>query len=238
MSDVQFHSFPGPEALAAAAARDWVGCLKARDRSRAYSVALAGGRIVKPFYQAVAGQSSPGLFENVHFFWGDERCVPPGDSESNFALAHTHLFQPLAIPAACLHRIQGELDPAEAARLAELEMRRTLETHAGSQPVLDQVFLGMGEDGHIASLFPGEPPAAMASAAVYRPVLAPKPPPRRITLGYPALAAARAVWVLASGSGKEPAFRGLRENNLALPIVRVALSRSQLVVYEDISLPK
>lgn len=236
MSAVRFHSFPGPEALAAAAGRDWVGRLEARDRSRTYAVALAGGRIVKPFYQAVAEMSSPGLFENVHFFWGDERCVPPGDPESNFALAQAHLFQPLAIPGACIHRIQGELDPAEAARLAEGEMRRVLGASADAQPILDQVFLGMGEDGHVASLFPSESSAAMASAAVYRPVLAPKPPPQRITLGYPALAAARAVWVLVSGSGKESAFQGFLMKKSLTPIVRVAASRSQLVVYEDISL--
>ena len=73
--------------------------------------------------------------------------------------------------------------------------------------MLDLVFLGLGEDGHVASLFPEETEADRASHAIYRPVIATKPPPRRITLGYPAIAAAREVWVLASGAGKEDALR-------------------------------
>jgi 6-phosphogluconolactonase len=235
VSAVVLKSFASSAALAEAAAQDWVARLQVRDPSRPYGVALAGGRIVKAFYQAVLALKPQALLVNVHFFWGDERCVPADHAESNFAVAQEHLLQPLGVPALQVHRIEGELDPALAARKAEEQMRRILPTGPAGQPRLDLVFLGMGEDGHVASLFPGEAPAAAASPAVYRPVLAPKPPPQRITLGYPAVAAAREVWVLASGSGKEAAFRGLGEKNSALPIVKLAVARSELVVYEDIS---
>ena len=113
---------------------------------------------------------------------------------------------PLGIPAHHIHRIRGETPPGAAAAQAETELRDLAPPGQGGQPVLDLVFLGMGEEGHVASLFPGEPPEIVASPAVYRPVTASKPPPRRITLGYPAIAAARQVWVLAAGPGKDQAF--------------------------------
>ena len=237
MGSLEVHAFGDPSALAAAAADAWVTRLQERDRALPYGVALAGGRIVKAFFDAIvaAAEGELTLFENVHFFWGDERCVPPMDPESNFAIAEKHLFIPLSIPRQQLHRIHGEVDEQYAANEAEAELCRIMPMNNVGQPVLDQVFLGLGEDGHVASLFPGESPAVMESPRVYRPVVASKPPPKRITIGYPALAAAQEVWILASGSGKETAFAKFRAGDDSLPASRIVASRERTVVYEDIS---
>jgi len=95
------------------------------------------------------------------------------------------------------------------------------------------VFLGMGEEGHVASLFPGEPEEIAASPAVYRPVTVPKPPPRRITLGYPAIRAARQVWVLAAGPGKAPALRQSLDPAGNTPLARVLKERRHTCILTD-----
>jgi 6-phosphogluconolactonase len=112
----------------------------------------------------------------------------------------SRLLAPLKMPHDRVHRIKGEIEPAAAAREASAEFASVV------RPVLDFVFLGMGEDGHIASIFPGDAMEEMARE-FYRAVIAPKPPPRRITLAMHTMVAARNAWVLASGNGKEEALR-------------------------------
>jgi 6-phosphogluconolactonase len=103
------------------------------------------------------------------------------------------------------------------------------------QPVLDLIFLGLGEDGHVASLFPGEPEALIADPAVYRTVKnSPKPPPDRVTLGYPAIIAAHQVWMLASGAGKEVALRQSLLGDARTSFGRVLQRRDHTRVYTDI----
>lgn len=200
------------------------------------AVALSGGRIAKGFFSAVArlaterGQS----LAHVHFFWGDERCVSPTDAESNYRSAAELLFSPLGLPAQNIHRIRGEDEPEQAAREAEAELRRFAPTNASGQPVLDLVLLGMGEDGHIASLFPGETEELMSSAAVYRTVTASKPPPHRITLGYDTLAGARNIWVLAAGAGKETALRESLAPAGQTPLARMLRARLGTKIFTDL----
>jgi 6-phosphogluconolactonase len=169
----------------------------------------------------------------VHFFWSDERCVPSDDPESNFCVAHDLLLNPLRIPGEQIHRVRGEEPPALAAAQAETELRR-IAPSKGGQPLLDLVFLGMGEDGHVASLFPGESEKTMASQAVYRPVVAVKPPPQRITMGYATIAAARQTWVLASGADKEVALRESLAPAGQTPLARVLRSRRQTKIFTNI----
>lgn len=200
-------------------------------------VAVSGGRIAKDFFTSLArltheqGRS----LAQVHFFWADERCVPPDDAESNYRSAAELLIVPLGLPVQNVHRLRGEDDPDRAAQAAEAELRRWAAASSGSQPVLDLVLLGMGEDGHVASLFPGEPEEVMGSGAVYRPVIASKPPPRRITLGYGAIAAAREVWVLASGVGKEAALRESLSPTGTTPLARVLQSRASTRIFTDLA---
>lgn len=170
----------------------------------------------------------------VHFFWADERCVPPEHAESNYRVAREVLFDPLGIPSLQVHRIQGEKPPEAAATQAESEICRIAPLNRRGQPVLDLVFLGMGEDGHVASLFPGEPETVKESTAVYRTVTAPKPPPERITFGYSTIAVAREVWVLVSGTGKESALRDALASEGASPLCRVLRSRERTRIFSDV----
>ncbi|MBI5801408.1 MAG: 6-phosphogluconolactonase [Verrucomicrobia bacterium] len=202
------------------------------------SVALSGGRIAQDFFRAVARLAKGGgqSLAHVHFFWADERCVPPYHAESNYRSAAELLFTPLGLPTQNLHRILGEAEPEFAAREAESELRRLAPTCSTGQPMLDLVLLGMGEDGHIASLFPGEPAAAVNSPSVYRAVTASKPPPRRITLGYAAIAAAREVWVLVSGPGKGEALRESLFPEPRTPLARALHERGRSRIFTDITL--
>src|SRR4051794_25837114 len=115
MAKIDLLKFATDDDLVQAASNQWLDLLAA-SKSPSFSVALSGGRIARKFYSTVA--KSPGAkqrLERVHFFWGDERCVPPNDPESNFGLAHELLFAPLQIPSAQIHRIRGELEPEKAA---------------------------------------------------------------------------------------------------------------------------
>src|SRR5439155_22272490 len=143
----------------------------------AFRVALAGGSIARLFFPSLA--RLPLDWSSVDFFWADERAVPPHHPDSNFGEADRLWLTPAGVPAERIHRIHGE-DPdlRQAAQTYAAELRRI----AGDPPGLDFALLGVGPDGHIASLFPGHP-ALKEEQAVAVPVEdAPKPPARRITL--------------------------------------------------------
>ena len=225
-------AFANKAALVENAAAQWLELLAKRDVGRPFTVALSGGRTPRLLYDSVAELAQPSAFDNVHFFWGDERVVPPTDDESNFKLADDGLFRPLQIPLGQVHRVQTERSETEAVQLATDELEQLTDSQANGQPVIDLVFLGMGEDAHVASLFPGDT-EAIESKAVYRAVTGPKPPPRRITLGYPALAAAREVWVLASGEGKAESLRASLANGSDTPLGRVLQTREHTEILTD-----
>ncbi len=231
MGDFELRKFEGAEELARTAAQEWVRSLATRGASgQLYSSALSGGRIATTFLSAVRNdvRQAPHALDGVQFFWADERCVPPDDHESNFRLAQEALFKPHGIPESQIHRIRGEAPPQEAARQASEELARLFPPGPAGQPVFDLIFLGMGGNGHVASLCPGEPEELIANPAVYRPIFnSPKPPPTRITLGYPAIAAAKEVWVLIAGSGKESALRESLAPSGKTPLARVLQSRSR-----------
>jgi 6-phosphogluconolactonase len=173
----------------------------------------------------------------VHFHWGDERCVPPEHADSNYKLAQTALLDPAGIALEQRHRLRGELPPDEAARLAEAELARVTGTASGRVPVLDLVFLGMGEDGHVASLFPGAPESVVTSPRWVIPVIGPKPPPQRLSLTFQVLAAAKEVWVLASGVGKEEALRESLRLGGSTPLAHLLSLRSHTRIMTDLPLP-
>lgn len=238
--NLQVRHLPTPEELAQAAAAELLGLLVRRPDAHApFGIALSGGRIAQPFYrQIVAGaKGRGGLFEEVHFFWADERCVAPRRPDNNYAVAQAELFYPLDIAVQNIHRIRGEVDERYAVDEAEAELCRLMPLDETGQPILDLVILGMGEDGHVASLFPEEGPEWVGDRRVYRAVTATKPPPRRITLGYQPILVAREAWVLASGIGKLPAYRALVAGDERLPIARVISGRSHTLIFQDIEKP-
>ena len=162
---------------------------------------------------ALAGGTTPGAayrlpeledWSAVQLWFGDERCVGPEDPDSNYGMARRTLLDHAA--GAVVHRIAGELGAEAAASAYERELRATLATPDGEPPVLDVVLLGIGEDGHTASLFPGNPALQVVGVACVGVHEAPKPPPDRVSLTLEALRAARSCVLLASGAAKAPAL--------------------------------
>ena len=236
MKNHELITFASADELAQAGASDWLHAIAAaNDASASYCVALSGGRISLKFFNAFVDQASARRISTrlVHFFWADERCVPPDDAESNFRTAHELLFTPLRIDDAQIHRIRGEDSPEIAAQKALMEISRIAPKNPGGLPVLDLIFLGMGEDGHVASLFPGKTEGTLP-AEIFCPVKhSPKPPPDRVTLSYSTIAAAKNVWVLASGAGKKPALLDSLSPKGCTPLARVIQSRQNTKIFCD-----
>jgi 6-phosphogluconolactonase len=205
--------------LARAAAVGWVESVGSGSVRR---LALSGGRVAAPFYRECVANSRRERVSwgEVDIFWADERCVGPEDGASNYGVARRQLLGPLGLAPERVHRIRGELEPGEAAAAAEKELRGV------GGGVLDLVILGMGEDGHVASLFPPVTDVPGGVGRLYVAVLGPKPPPWRVTLTYGALAAAREVWVLVSGAGKAGALGRALAGDGTLPLGRVLAERS------------
>ncbi|GMU62425.1 MAG: 6-phosphogluconolactonase [Myxococcaceae bacterium] len=157
-----------------------------------FHCALTGGSAARALYPRLVRAKVD--WAKTHFHFSDERCVPPDDAESNFRLAQEVLLGPCGVPSAHVHRMAGERPPAEAAR----------EYEAGL-PTLDVVHLGVGPDGHVASLFPGHALLHEERARVAALTDSPKPPPARLTLTLAALREARAVWFLVTGEAKRDA---------------------------------
>jgi 6-phosphogluconolactonase len=207
----ELSTYGNADDLVSAAARAWLNEVDSVSRGgKPYCVAVSGGRIALKFFAAAAAEATArkATLEGVHFFWADERCVPPDDPESNFKLADEALFRPLKVPAAQIHRIRGEDPPETAAKFAEAELVAVAPKNAEYQPVLDLVILGMGEDGHTASLFPTSPAGVWEITSPFFVVEnSPKPPPTRISMSFKTIVAARNVWALISGTGKAQALQ-------------------------------
>jgi 6-phosphogluconolactonase len=172
------------------------------------SFALSGGKTVGPIYRTLADMPLP--WERVDFYFADERCVPPDHLESNYFLAEQTLFRPAGVKLDQVRRMEGEREDRDAA---------ARDYEALLPPTLDVVLLGMGEDGHTASLFPG---LAAVEERVRRvlAVVGPKPPPWRLTLTLPVLVGARKVLFAMAGEGKRDALRRVLAGE-DLPAARV-----------------
>ncbi len=195
-----------PAGLAATAAREFAaraaGAVRERGR---FAVALAGGSTPRSAYELLARDYADGVdWRRVHFFFGDERPVPPDHPDSNYRMAREALLA--KVPAGSVHRMRGELPPEEAALLYEEELRSFF---AGEPvPRFDLILLGLGEDGHTASLFPHTRALEETGRLVVaNPV--PKLGTTRITLTLPVINAARAVIFLVSGREKAEALRAV-----------------------------
>jgi len=121
-----------------------------------FDIALSGGNSPKILFDVLAGNFAGKIFwDNVHFWWSDERCVPPEDNESNYKMAKEHLLDPLIIATTHIHRIKGEISPEDSSKEYSDEIKTNLKKRGGI-PVFDLILLGMGPDGHTASLFPDQ----------------------------------------------------------------------------------
>ncbi len=195
---------PDPESVAERAAAHVERALaRARAERGVAHLALSGGTTPGRTYELLGASGSE--LQDVDVWFADERCVVPDDEESNYRLARETLLEPAGIDAARVHRMPGELGPDLGAESYELELLSTLGEEP-VPPVLDLVVLGIGPDGHIASLFPGAPTLGAGESAICHGVSdSPKPPPQRITLSLAVLHAARECLLLATGAGKADA---------------------------------
>lgn len=170
-----------------------------------FSIALAGGHTPRDLYETLAGEPylSRIAWDTWSVWWGDERCVPPTDEMSNYGLAAEALLSRVPIPAEHVHRIRGEAGSQAAAVAYENELR----DHFGSgMPQFDLILLGLGEDGHTASLFQGTQVLQETRHAVV-PSVAPWPPYDRVTLSLPVINAAQRALFMVVGREKAHILR-------------------------------
>ena len=196
----------------------------ARVRRADVHIAMAGGSTPQRAYELLAQMQ--GTWAHVHLWLGDERCVPADHEDANQRMVAESLLQRVrSSESPHLHPVRGELGPEDAAWLYANEIVRAM----GERPVFDLVLLGLGPDGHTASLFPGHPAAQAVEAPVIGVRGAPKPPPERITLTLPVLGHARFTMLLATGEAKREALAGVRAGDERLPPARLGDALDEIV---------
>jgi len=225
-----------PDDVASQAAIEFeVRARAAIDEHGWFAVALSGGKTPAAFHSLLASPKYADDIDwpNIHFFWADERCVPPDDERSNYKQALDALLAPLRIPEANVHRMRGELEPHAGA----LDYCAQLHKFFGETIRFDAIYLGLGDDGHTASLFPGN--AALDEretlcVAVHAPEN--KVAPWRLTLTYPVLNGARSALFLVDGERKATVLARVLEGPSdvhALPAQGVSPKRGSLIWLVD-----
>jgi 6-phosphogluconolactonase len=202
MMSVEIHAFEDPEELSRAAGNVFVeqAAQSVAERGR-FLVALNGGNTPTRLFELLATDYRERIdWSSVHAFWGDERCVPPDDAGSSYGQARTLLLSRVPIPESNIHRIKGELAPVEASQDYAAILKRFASPPL-DWPRFDLVYLGMGEDGHTASLFPGSPvdisQPVMPVTAHYQ-----DRPADRVTLTPLVINRARMIVFMATGENK------------------------------------
>ena len=210
-----------PADFAAEAARFILG--HARDAIAArglFRLALSGGNTPRAVHAELARLGADLAWNRVQITFGDERCVPPDHADSNYRMARETLLEAVAIPTGNVFRIRGEIAPAVAAQEYEDKLAAVSARYGEPRYVHDLVLLGLGEDGHTASLFPGSP-ALDETVRNVIPATGPKPPPQRITMTFPLLNAARHVCFLVTGVGKHALVEEIAAGGSTYPAGRV-----------------
>lgn len=185
-----------------------------RQEGRTCSVALAGGSTPRKLYQLLTHPpyKSQMAWNHLRIFWGDERQVPPDHQDSNFRMAQKALLSHVPIPSQQVFRIEGELPPDEAAMRYETVLREQFGVMNGDVPRFDLILLGMGADGHTASLFPGTT-AVEESDKLVAVAWVEKFQTHRVTMTPPVLNAAKEVIFLISGRDKASALQSVLEGS-------------------------
>jgi 6-phosphogluconolactonase len=236
-ADAQVRIFEPAAELFGAAAEEFcrIGAESISQRGK-FCVALSGGSTPKALHHELATTFATRLpWEKVFFFWGDERHVPPDFPESNFRMAKETLLSQLPVPVKNIYRMPGELPDAEqAALIYEQALREFFHPSSGEFPRFDFVLLGVGPDGHTASLFPGTKALAEAQRLVVGNWVE-QHSTWRITFTYPLLNAAANLMFLVSGGGEKPEIvrKALREPAANLPCQKVQPINGKLMWYLD-----
>jgi 6-phosphogluconolactonase len=177
-----------------------------------FAVALSGGSAAKMLFSGLFRLPlEDAQLDKWYFFWADERCVPLTDSRSNYNLAGREFFDKIDIPEQNIYPVEDSLSPHAAATAYQAAIESFFNTAAGEVPVFDLILLGLGEDGHTASLFPGSDEVEEKQRLVVSVKHSPKPPPERVTFTLPLINNARNVLFITAGSGKTKILERLNE---------------------------
>lgn len=174
-------------------------------------LAVSGGKTPELLFKHMREADFP--WQQLGFFFVDERAVPPDNAQSNFRLAEENFLKPLGFPESNVHRILGEMDPTAAAERYSAEIRDAFQIAPGKIPVFDVIHHGMGTDGHTASLFPGEP-LIEDRKGIAAAVVASAEPKHRVTLLPGVLLVARATVFLVDGADKNTALQNVLTGEL------------------------
>ncbi|MBI5777605.1 MAG: 6-phosphogluconolactonase [Nitrospirae bacterium] len=203
-----------------------------------FRLALSGGSTPKALYALLAGTGLVKRLDwrRVAVFFGDERCVPPEHADSNFRMANETLIKPLDIPQDRIFRMHGEDEPDQAARRYEESLRKEFGAPAPAWPRFDLILLGLGDDGHTASLFPGTPALSEQKRLVV-PNPAPQGAKQRLTFTVPLINQAQTVVFLVSGKSKAPALKAVLEDrtadNAKFPAKLIQPEKGRLIWFLD-----
>ena len=192
-----------------------------------FRIALSGGNTPAPVYARLAAQADDLPWDRIRFTFGDERCVPPDDPQSNFRMARQNLFVPAAVPEKSIMRMRGEIDPQIAAEKYEQQLDAIAAERGESMYQHDLILLGLGDDGHTASLFPGT--AALEETT--RRVVAnfvPKLSAWRLTFTFPLINRARHILFLIGASKSPELIECLLEGDRQFPAARVDPSAGEV----------
>jgi 6-phosphogluconolactonase len=208
-----------------------------KNKKQYFFLALSGGNTPITFYKRLARvpYQLQVAWKFLHLFWVDERCVPADHPQSNYGLTHSNLLAQLNIPETNIHRIRGEADPAKEARKYAAEIENTLTATDQRWPQFDWILLGLGSDGHTASLFPGSPvleeESALCAVAVQ-----PESGQSRITFTLPLINHARRITFLVTGESKAGIVADILkrpEKSQLLPAAKVQPGHGHVEWYLD-----
>ncbi len=192
-----------------------------------FRLALAGGETPAAVYAKLAEIIGDLPLQKVQITFGDERCVTPDHEHSNYRMANESLLSRVPLPAGNVFRMRGEIDPVEAALEYESKLAAVAARLGEARYVHDLILLGMGADGHTASLFPGSPALNEITRNII-PATGPKPPPQRLTMTFPLLNAAREVCFLIADPSQKPVLQEVLAGNPIYPASLVRPSAGRL----------
>ncbi|MEL7585672.1 MAG: 6-phosphogluconolactonase [Prolixibacteraceae bacterium] len=200
-----------------------------------FHLALSGGSTPKLLFDLLAREYQSKMpWGKIHFWWGDERCVPPADNESNYKMTHEHLLMKVPVDDRQVHRIQGELEPGKACELYIREILTQVNQRRGL-PAFDLIMLGMGNDGHTASIFPDQMDL-LETDRICETAIHPQSGQIRVSLTGRVMNNAERVFFLVTGKAKAERIKQIvngDEMAVTLPVYHIRPLTGKLVFYID-----
>lgn len=235
MTGYNIFIYNSPEILALKATEDLADAvLSYSKKQKKINICLSGGNTPTIFFKILSKMYHHLPWQLVHFYWGDERCVSPEDEESNFYHAKKYLFDKINIPEKNIHRIFGENDPETEKKRYISELNSNLKKHNGI-PVFDIIYLGMGDDGHTASIFPGQT-NIFNSANICETVEHPTTKQKRITVTGKMIINSKNIIFLITGGSKAATVSSIihkKKNLLSYPAALVMKKRPDTMLMLD-----